>query len=380
MAAIQPQTQQLEFHQAMSDFRTMFPDMDPDVIEAVLRANQGAVDATIDQLLAMSTDNENEKLRTEMERKEKPPGAEAKQAATAGRRASPRVSPLVSPTHQAPLPPTTTVTSPKRDLPRLEERTLPDVVGEAAAAAVPLSVLRGWVPPLLGPLPDDFLRLSPLPWTSGGSSTTSSPASQQRRVGSWRVRGTARYGLSSYPEQYQKLVLSQQLLQQRFAENKQRRGALDSLGDPELDRYLEDERIALFLQNEEFMNELRWNKDFLSTLEKDQGDRDDSPEEVMGAFNFPKTNNSSSHDEDAIFKERIRNMGKMSKKKFAQLARVFTRTRKRGGVGGGAKGILNQGPAPSHDNLLLNAEPLIEEEDDEDDLDERIRRERRDRP
>jgi hypothetical protein len=64
------------------------------------------------------------------------------------------------------------------------------------------------------------------------------------------------------------LVLSQQLLQQRFAENQQRRGALDSLGDPELDRYLEDERIALFLQNEEFMAELRWNKDFLSTLEK----------------------------------------------------------------------------------------------------------------
>jgi hypothetical protein len=63
-------------------------------------------------------------------------------------------------------------------------------------------------------------------------------------------------------------VLSQQLLQQRFAENQQRRGALDSLGDPELDRYLEDERIALFLQNEEFMNELRWNKEFLSSLEK----------------------------------------------------------------------------------------------------------------
>lgn len=30
---------------------------------------------------------------------------------------------------------------------------------------------------------------------------------------------------------------------------------------------LEDERIAMFLQNEEFMAELRWNKDFLSTLE-----------------------------------------------------------------------------------------------------------------
>lgn len=51
-------TLQLEFAQAMSDFKTMFPDMERDVIEAVLRANQGAVDATIDQLLAMSVDNQ----------------------------------------------------------------------------------------------------------------------------------------------------------------------------------------------------------------------------------------------------------------------------------------------------------------------------------
>jgi CUE domain len=92
MAAIQPQTQQLEFHQAMSDFRTMFPDMDPDVIEAVLRANQGAVDATIDQLLAMSTDNENEKLRTELDKRDK------------GRRVSPWTPPVTSPSHQAPPP------------------------------------------------------------------------------------------------------------------------------------------------------------------------------------------------------------------------------------------------------------------------------------
>lgn len=51
-------TMQLDFLQAMSDFTTMFPDMDRDVIEAVLRCNKGAVDATIDQLLAMSTDNQ----------------------------------------------------------------------------------------------------------------------------------------------------------------------------------------------------------------------------------------------------------------------------------------------------------------------------------
>lgn len=45
---------QLEFTQAMKDFKIMFPAMDEDVIEIVLRANQGAVDATIDQLLQMS--------------------------------------------------------------------------------------------------------------------------------------------------------------------------------------------------------------------------------------------------------------------------------------------------------------------------------------
>ena len=39
----------------MSDFRDMFPNMDEEVIEAVLRANNGAVDETIDQLLTMNS-------------------------------------------------------------------------------------------------------------------------------------------------------------------------------------------------------------------------------------------------------------------------------------------------------------------------------------
>lgn len=51
-------TMQLEFEQAMTDFKTMFPEVEVDVIEAILRCNKGAVDATIDQLLAMSTDNQ----------------------------------------------------------------------------------------------------------------------------------------------------------------------------------------------------------------------------------------------------------------------------------------------------------------------------------
>ncbi len=40
----------------MSDIRHMFPNMDDEVIEAVLSANNGAVDETIDQLLTMNVD------------------------------------------------------------------------------------------------------------------------------------------------------------------------------------------------------------------------------------------------------------------------------------------------------------------------------------
>ena len=39
--------------------QTMFPSMDMDVIETVLRANNGAVDATIDQLLTLTEDMPN---------------------------------------------------------------------------------------------------------------------------------------------------------------------------------------------------------------------------------------------------------------------------------------------------------------------------------
>jgi hypothetical protein len=67
----------------------------------------------------------------------------------------------------------------------------------------------------------------------------------------------------------------------------------------------------------------------------------------------------------------------VSKKKFAQLARVFTRSRKRGSSGlgsssssGSAKSILSQGPAPSHDSMMLNSEPLIEEDDEDDELEQ----------
>lgn len=68
---------------------------------------------------------------------------------------------------------------------------------------------------------------------------------------------------------------------------------------------LPDEQFALMLQNEEFMNQLRWNQDFMNALEKEQSGK-------------------AKGEDDAPFQERLKNMGKMSRKKFLQMARVFT--------------------------------------------------------
>ncbi|XP_034939160.1 CUE domain-containing protein 1 [Chelonus insularis] len=206
-AAEQHQTT-LEFYQAMADFKNMFPQMDDDVIEAVLRSNQGAVDTTIDQLLAMSTDNENEKIRSELEQSDASPDS-------------------------------------------------PQITSSSNKSS---KSIQKWKPPLLGPLPDNFLRI---------------------------------------PQQMTDLTETQ-----------------DAASAQE-SSMLEDESIAMFLQNEEFMAELRWNEDFLNTLEHDS--------KLQGS------EKCNSHDEEDLFRERLRNMGKVSRRKFAQLTKVFTRSKKRGG-------------------------------------------------
>lgn len=176
-----PPVTQLEFHQAMSDFKVMFPEMDEDVIEVVLRANNGAVDATIDQLLAMTTDNENERLRTELdadENDELPPSYSpatpppsyhqaVPYAQSPGRmvgvqlgRKSSGVSPLLMRRNQLlnqklgqhsqqqfPL------AVPKLAPPQKSEVCQPKSNAAEEAHA------KKWNPPLVGPLPPSFLRL-----------------------------------------------------------------------------------------------------------------------------------------------------------------------------------------------------------------------------
>nr|NP_001189022.1 uncharacterized protein Dmel_CG12024, isoform C [Drosophila melanogaster]ADV37459.1 uncharacterized protein Dmel_CG12024, isoform C [Drosophila melanogaster] len=223
-------TLQLEFSQAMTDFKKMFPDIDREVIEAILRANLGAVDQTIDALLAMSIDNQQSLINLndsdrDLQLVDTTDGGGAGAVGAPGAPSALLPTAGASPNHQ------NTGASPK-------QRPLGAANSKGSSQNnTPTKRSRRWNPPILGPLPAGFLRITPAPG------------------------------------------------QQDFE--------------------LPDEQFALMLQNEEFMNQLRWNQDFMNALEKEQSGK-------------------AKGEDDAPFQERLKNMGKMSRKKFLQMARVFT--------------------------------------------------------
>uniref|UniRef100_A0A8C3KMC7 CUE domain containing 1 n=1 Tax=Calidris pygmaea TaxID=425635 RepID=A0A8C3KMC7_9CHAR len=279
------QVRRLEFNQAMEDFKTMFPNMDYDIIECVLRANNGAVDATIDQLLQMnldgsgcddSSDSEDSippeilerTLEPDSSDEEPPPvySPPAYESQAFGSR-YPRAPPTP--------PPRTDVTAPGR--------------------------YRNWNPPLLGNLPEDFLRILP----QQTASTQGSPGSRQPVP-----RGLVPRGQGSLEQE------------RRWKQ------------------YLEDERIALFLQNEEFMKELQRNRDFLLALERDRLKYESKKSKstsvaVSNDFGFSSvisgdvapsgtSEAGGAVSDDALFRDKLKHMGKSTRKKLFELARAFS--------------------------------------------------------
>lgn len=61
---------------------------------------------------------------------------------------------------------------------------------------------------------------------------------------------------------------SSDILQERMKENERRRRMASMDIDPDLAQYLEDERLAIILQNSEFLEELRGDRMFMMTLER----------------------------------------------------------------------------------------------------------------
>lgn len=525
----------LDFNQAMGDFKSMFPGMDEEIIEAVLRANNGAVDATIDQLLSMSMGNEEMGLALGIEGQthkmlqdskyrstkrsdsidddDLPPSYEQatkgmeenspKPALPARKRNVMSDLLLLSPTETSPRhtglnnnfevfmpslsPPTTRAPPPpipppapaqssrkmdqvdllssdlatfnfslaSSDNNNLNEQTIPKrpvtpplpphppksashkhsrSTKSVSAGKSMLShrrPYRKWNPPLLGTLPDDFLRLDPVPKMSSKSSMSSflhddssmehathHPVMLSRRsstpVTSTFAQRTSPNQNLNRPKRTQSFAsshatpcdlsrnrperssgsfilnqaraeLSQTVLRQKMAVNEQRRSSLAAEFDPELAQQLEDEKLALALQNEEFLEILQQNEDFMKTLERDrmnatafepmvtsdsdedhhEGYGEDKTQDPVHAFPFTKTVENE-NDQNAEFKKQLSQMGNSSRKKFQALARkFFSRKRKTKSP----KQVLKESSAPSTLNLLEDNDDDNFEEENEAEVD-----------
>ena len=232
---------QLEFTQAMTDFKVMFPDMDADVIEAVLRANNGAVDTTIDHLLAMSADNESKPSEQDL-----PPS----------------------------MPPAYTGQPPSYQQ-ATNEAVTDDLINLGATGGDVLPEKKE-LEPSMDLLMSDFEKLG-----LAGATAMSNPAnvpSSSSDVSELKYGGSPKHAYSHPKRQEQEeskasssnpnMLPTQQQLHEIYEENLRLRE--ESKGNVAKNQYLEDERIALMLQNEEFMAELQRDSEFMSALEMEQ--------------------------------------------------------------------------------------------------------------
>ncbi|XP_029820481.1 LOW QUALITY PROTEIN: CUE domain-containing protein 1 [Manacus vitellinus] len=324
------QVRRLEFNQAMEDFKTMFPNMDYDIIECVLRANNGAVDATIDQLLQMNLDGSGCDDSSDSEDSIPPEILERTLEPDSSDEEPP-------PVYSPPAYESQAFSSRYPARPPTPART--DVPGPGSTPAP--GHYRNWNPPLLGNLPEDFLRILPQQTASTqGSHSCRQPLS----------RGLVPRGQGSLEQE------------RRWKQ------------------YLEDERIALFLQNEEFMKELQRNRDFLLALERDRLKYESKKSKsssvaVSNDFGFssvlsgdvaPSVTSEAGGavSDDALFRDKLKHMGKSTRKKLFELARAFSeKTKMRKSK---RKHLLKHqvmGTAASTANLLDNVEGHGYEED-----------------
>ncbi|KAK7882724.1 hypothetical protein WMY93_028898 [Mugilogobius chulae] len=172
---------------------------------------------------------------------------------------------------------------------------------------------KNWNPPLLGNLPDDFLRILPQQLDSIKSSQSSlsqpssSSSSSVSSAGQWTAPPGSAPGTA--------------------ASN----GTAASEQDKKLKQYLEDERIALFLQNEEFMRELQRNREFLIALERDRlkFESKKSRSHASSVDSSGEHYSAEAVSDDALFRDKLKHMGKSTRKKLFEIARTFSEKTKR---------------------------------------------------
>uniref|UniRef100_A0A8K9VFD9 CUE domain containing 1a n=1 Tax=Oncorhynchus mykiss TaxID=8022 RepID=A0A8K9VFD9_ONCMY len=280
----------LEFNQAMEDFSTMFPSMEQEVIECVLRANHGAVDSTIDQLLQMSLEGHGSDDGSDSEDSIPPEILERTLEPDSSDEEPP---PVYSP--------------PSYDM-HIYDRKYPDQVLPTAppgthppASQRQIGSYRNWNPPLLGNLPDDFLRILP-------QQLDSLPRSHSSLTPTSLTQPSCSSSL---------LSMTQQVEPGAGAAARAGQVGMETDQERKLKQYLEDERIALFLQNEEFMRELQRNREFLIALERGDNCASGSGEACTNVT------------DDALFRDKLKHMGKSTRKKLFEIARAFSENTRR---------------------------------------------------
>ncbi|XP_077397592.1 CUE domain-containing protein 1b isoform X2 [Festucalex cinctus] len=283
------QVRRLEFNQAMEDFKIMFPTMDYEVIECVLRSNNGAVDATIDQLLQMSVDGQASDDSSDSD--------DSIPAEILERTLEPDSSDEEPPPIYS--PPTYDMHIFDRKYPEAPPTPPPRFEAQPPSDPQQVKSFRNWNPPLLGNLPDDFLRILPQQLESRKSTRSdlsqlgSSPSSSSVSLSHWAAQSSCQSGAVAASGPGLTAVAAEQ--------------------DKKRKQYLEDERIALFLQNEEFMRELQRNREFLVALERESS-------------SAPA---SEAVSEDALFRDKLKHMGKSTRKKLFEIAKTFSEKTKR---------------------------------------------------
>lgn len=175
------QSRQLEFCKAMSDFKSMFPSIDSDVIEMVLRANNGLVDATVDQLLVMQEEtNRPENTLVDPELNVRLPGYHDT-SLTAN-------EPPPAYTPRAEEDPNFSYDS------TILEQELGNFSTPVSSHDSPSLKTSSWNPPLLGTLPSDFLRINinDRPSASWRDEVPSSSRNEEINREPWIRRDTTR--------------------------------------------------------------------------------------------------------------------------------------------------------------------------------------------
>ncbi|XP_065663632.1 CUE domain-containing protein 1 isoform X2 [Hydra vulgaris] len=272
----------LNFDRAMSDFKTMFPEIDCEVIETVLRANDGAVQCTIDQLLVLQE-------------------SAIKQTSNYSFNLPYLPSYEASEKKLDELPPA------YKDI---GEKLTSDFsvynlnkIFNDSAQKFSGNKKSSWNETLIGKLPDDFLRLR----------TTNCYSNENDNA-----------PLNSKAKNVCKIND-------------------DFMSEDELERFLEDEKLAMFLQNEEFIRELRRNKDFLTSLEADNKIAVGGTNTVISS---PTVTSGGARSrtvyDDAVFRQKLKHMGKTTKKQFSKMAKKFSRGKTEvGGLIGNSESTIN---------------------------------------